>query len=312
MNKLDLIVDDRAYHMNGIASTFLPALILLALIFAPTGMAVGTVLYIKRLESKDAKRSPLNEKLLHQPGSQARQKAHDISESITERIVQLLLVGPMTMLVLLLPRVRWASIQFGLLEMLVISGAVILVAWLIRKIVLLRKERKAWEAGYLGELATAQALNKLTSHGCLVFHDLPTNRANIDHVVITPKAVFAVETKWRSKGDGKAGAEVRYDGEMLRFPGYRTDQPLHQIRGLAQWLGKYLHGETGQAVRIIPVVALPGWYVTLEKGSATADVKVINEKWQKTFLDIGGPEISQEQLVRIANAVTKQYPELVT
>lgn len=297
--------------MANFATTLLPSIIVLASVFLPMGAALATVLYIKRLEKRDAKRSPLNEKILHQPGLNARKKMDQLGEDITERMVQLMLVGPMAILALLLPRVRWSNIRYGWLELLVVLLAGCSIALLIRSIVRLRKQHSAWKAGYLGELATAQALNKLIAHGCLVFHDLPTDRANIDHIVVTPKAVFAVETKWRGKGEGKAGAEVRYDGKTLKFPDHQTNKPLDQARALAQWLSKLLHGETGQPVRVIPLVALPGWYVTLEQGAASSDVKVINEKWQKTFLDVGGPEISTEQRTRIAHAIAKRYPEMV-
>lgn len=296
--------------MIGIANSLLPSLILLALVFLPTGFVVGIVIVQKRQENRNAKKSPLNEKVLHQAGMHARSRVDEIGEKINERLVQVLLIGPTVMLVILLPRVQWSRMRYGWIEWTVAIAAALWVIWLTRKIVLLRKERKAWQAGYLGELATAQALNRLSAQGCFVFHDLPTGRANIDHIVVAPKAVFAVETKWRSKGPGKAGAEVHYDGKVLRFPGYRTDEPLQQVRGLAQWLAKYLHGETGQSTRVLPTVALPGWYVILDKGSSNAGVKVINEKWQKTFLDIDGAEISPEQRTRIVNAITKQYPDL--
>lgn len=296
--------------MTGIANSLLPSLILLALVLLPMGLVVGIVLFQKRLENRDAKKSPLNEKVLHQAGMQVRNRIDEIGDSISGRLIQVMLIGPMVMLAILLPRVQWSRMRYGLIEWTVAIGAALWVIWLTRNIVLLRKGRKAWQAGYLGELATAQALNKLTAQGCLVFHDLPTGRANIDHIVVAPKAVFAVETKWRSKGVGKAGAEVHYDGNVLRFPGHRTDQPLQQVRGLTQWLVKYLHGETGQSTRVIPTVALPGWYVVLDKGSSNADVKVINEKWQKTFLEIDGVEISPEQRTRIVNAITKQYPDM--
>src|SRR3546814_10876601 len=137
-----------------------------------------------------------------------RNRINETTDKITERLSQVLLIGPMVMLVIWLPRVQWSRLRYGWIEWTVAIGAALWVVWLAHKIVLLRSERKAWQAGYLGELATAQALNNLTAQGCLVFHDLPTGRANIDHIVVAPKAVFAVETKWRSKGSGKAGAEV--------------------------------------------------------------------------------------------------------
>jgi hypothetical protein len=57
--------------------------------------------------------------------------------------------------------------------------------------------------GYDGELATAQELNQLMRHGYYVFHDLQAENFNIDHIVIGPAGVFAVETKSRSNDIGR-------------------------------------------------------------------------------------------------------------
>ena len=52
-------------------------------------------------------------------------------------------------------------------------------------------------------------------------HDFPANQFNVDHVVIGPTGVFAVETKARSKpvnGGGKQDATVVCHGDHLAFP----------------------------------------------------------------------------------------------
>ena len=49
------------------------------------------------------------------------------------------------------------------------------------------------------EIETGNQLNRLMKHGYDVFHDLPANGSNIDHLVIGPNGVFAVETKGRRK-----------------------------------------------------------------------------------------------------------------
>ena len=54
-----------------------------------------------------------------------------------------------------------------------------------------------------------------------VYHDIPGNNFNIDHVVVGPNGVFAVETEGRSKpnrGRGQSDATVVYDGRSLTFP----------------------------------------------------------------------------------------------
>jgi homoserine kinase len=46
----------------------------------------------------------------------------------------------------------------------------------------------------------AEEINLLMLDGCRVFHDVPIEPyGNIDHVIVAPSAVYAVETKTRRK-----------------------------------------------------------------------------------------------------------------
>lgn len=293
--------------------TLLPAILLLALVFVPVGIAVATMLLQKRAERRSQRRSPLNEKLLHQAGAQARKKVDALTDDMMERMMQLMLIGPMAMLVILLPRVNWSKLQFNWLNWLVVAGATLWVAWLVRSILRLRDQRRKWQQGMQAEIAVAQQLDRLQAQACFVHHDIPAAEFNIDHVVVGPNAVFAVETKSRRKqGQGKASANVGYDGKALQFPGWSETKPLEQARAQARWLADYLRGETGEPVPVIPVVCLPGWYVTLGKEGAGSDVRVINPKMMSLFVDSGSrPPLQPAQRNRIVNALQKRYPETV-
>lgn len=60
-----------------------------------------------------------------------------------------------------------------------------------------RSEASAWRKGAAGERATARLLAPLASEGAVILHDraIPTMRANIDHIVITPGGVWVVDSK---------------------------------------------------------------------------------------------------------------------
>ncbi|MBN1547047.1 MAG: NERD domain-containing protein [Syntrophaceae bacterium] len=58
--------------------------------------------------------------------------------------------------------------------------------------------RKNYRLGYEGEMATGQELNMLMLEGYHVFHDFPADRFNIDHIVVSPNGVIAIETKAKS------------------------------------------------------------------------------------------------------------------
>lgn len=81
--------------------------------------------------------------------------------------------------------------------------------------------------GERGELRIAEILDDLRSSGYRAFHDLVGDGYNIDHVVVGPAGVFAIETKFRS---GQGEIEFR-NGEGL-FVGGRKEEndPLVQAR----------------------------------------------------------------------------------
>ena len=71
----------------------------------------------------------------------------------------------------------------------------------------------AWEAGALGEEKLGTGLNQLASEGVRVLHDrrMPTSRANIDHVAVTPTGVYVIDAK---KYAGRPHLKV--EGGILR------------------------------------------------------------------------------------------------
>ena len=59
---------------------------------------------------------------------------------------------------------------------------------------LIRKAR-ALRLGMTGEKAVGQFIERLRDSGCDVFHDVLTPGFNVDHVLIGPARIFAIETK---------------------------------------------------------------------------------------------------------------------
>jgi hypothetical protein len=68
-----------------------------------------------------------------------------------------------------------------------------------------------------GERAVGQFLERLRDGGGQVFHDVPGDGFNLDHVVISPHGRYVVETKTLSKPWPKATITV--DGDSLRIAG---------------------------------------------------------------------------------------------
>jgi hypothetical protein len=74
----------------------------------------------------------------------------------------------------------------------------------------------AWARGAAGERMTAESLAPLAQRGFVFLHDraLRGHGGNIDHVVIGPPGVFAVETKYLS-GVVRVGWRLRLNGRRL-------------------------------------------------------------------------------------------------
>lgn len=122
----------------------------------------------------------------------------------------------------------------------------------------------------------------LADSGYRVYHDVPAEaggaRFKIDHVVLGPRGVFAIETKTRRKGRARSGYEahkVGYDGEQLIWPWGEDESCLAKTRDRARWLGGCLNRMTGLGLSPVPVLVLPGWYVVLK---GLGDVIVVNHK----------------------------------
>jgi len=105
---------------------------------------------------------------------------------------------------------------------------------------------------------------------------------NIDHVLIGPSGVFAIETKTRSKRSGNA--KVRYDGNRVIVDGWEPDRdPVAQARACASRLREILLEHSGKAVFVRPVVIFPNWFV--EGPNRKVETWVLNENAFLKFLE---------------------------
>lgn len=118
--------------------------------------------------------------------------------------------------------------------------------------------------GLAAERMTGQELDQVRVPGTSVFHDVPLERCgNIDHVVVAPAGVFAVETKAHRRPVQRTenGYKVKTDGQRLFFPGYTDSKAIEQAKKQAEALCRELQGRGLRPGKVRPVVALPGWYV---------------------------------------------------
>lgn len=293
-------------------------IVLLAVVLVPL-LLVGTIGFIAKWRAeRDGRRSPIGHVLMNLPGEQLRQRIADLDERLSMVLVVAIVSTPLGMLVWLTQPARglvtWperfnAGDLMLLVQVLCMLGAA--TAYAIRIALRMRRARQ----GLAAEIAVAQGLQSLIAEGCMVFHDVPADGFNLDHVVVGPSAVFLVETKSRRKPRerGKASARVVYDGQRLRFPEHVESKPLEQARHEARWLSEFLEGAAGEKVRVVPVVALPGWYV--ENGpeirGRQPEVWVTNARNPAFMHKVGfGPPLAPDLRRRVAYALTRRYGEV--
>jgi hypothetical protein len=98
------------------------------------------------------------------------------------------------------------------------------------------EQASAWQRGAQGERRTARLLDRLTRDGYVVLHDLavPGSPANLDHLVIGPSGVFAIDSKqWTGS------IHQGIDG-LVWHNYYRLDRTLDIVRWEAETVGRVL------------------------------------------------------------------------
>ena len=105
--------------------------------------------------------------------------------------------------------------------MAVLAGAAF--AW---RLVRVRTRVRLLKLGRDGELVVGQFLEGLRVSGARVFHDIPGEGFNLDHVVLSTHGCYVVETKTRRKPvRGEARVTLSEDGEKLKLDTRAADEP---------------------------------------------------------------------------------------
>jgi hypothetical protein len=221
----------------------------------------GWFLAIRKKRRRDQRRSPISIDLLRSPGHTVREELEEVTHAANGDLLVLCTV-PLFMLAFFLAQSLYVGLpetrRFVWFYVVLVLG---LVVFTIRKLLKLGEKIDRLRAGFDAELAVGQELDKLMRQGAIVFHDFPGENFNIDHIVIAPQGVFAVETKGYTKPTdlkGREGSTVTFDGSSLKFPMWTITEPLEQAERQAEWLAKWLASAVGAKTSVIPVVALPG------------------------------------------------------
>jgi Nuclease-related domain len=159
------------------------------------------------------------------------------------------------------------------------AGAVVVAAW---RVLSIRRQVRQLKQGRDGERVVGQFLERLREGGAQVFHDVPGDGFNLDHVVISPRGIYAIETKTFSKP--WPSATILVDGDTLTVAGRVPDRnPIEQVSAAARWLENLLKESTSKRFAVRGVVVFPGWFVS-QRGARGA-VWVLEPKMLPGFIE---------------------------
>jgi nuclease-like protein len=180
--------------------------------------------------------------------------------------------------------------------------AAVLVVYAAFRFVRTAKQLDNLKLGRDGERAVAQYLEWFRTAGFFVFHDIPNEGANIDHVILGTRGLFTIETKTLSK-PLRGECKVRVAGGQVLLNGTPLDRnPIVQSKAQARWLSTFL-AEAQFKAFVQPVVVFPGWFVE-PFDMKREGVWVLEPKALDRFL-VNEPErFSKDQVNAMASALT--------
>jgi hypothetical protein len=127
----------------------------------------------------------------------------------------------------------------------VVGAALVGLVWFLSSIVALDGQAHRLR-GADAEGDTAAALRRLQRRGWAMVDDVPFEGWNVDHVLVGPGGVFAIETKWTSV-DWRVASGRLHDGRTQR-------QALNGAKKVATFLDHH----AGVRVHVTPVIAMWG------------------------------------------------------
>lgn len=240
-------------------------------------------------------RSPLKAKPLRNPGQ-------SLDEEI-QRVIDDQAMAPYVVIVMLwtVALLEWFAVWRDLPRKpwVFTLAAMIGTGWLAVRLVRLRRKVRMLRLGRDGERAVGQFLEGLREGGARIFHDVPAEGFNLDHVVISTHGIYVIETKTINKPS--ADAKVVYDGEQVIVAGFKPDRdPVVQARAETSWLRKLLQESTGRDFPVRGVVAYPRWWVEQTNKDRPREVWVLEPKALPAWIEHAPPAMTPDEVAMAA------------
>lgn len=150
----------------------------------------------------------------------------------------------------------------------------------------------------------AEILDRIRAKGFVTLHDVSHNGFKIDHVVVGPSGIYAIETKTRT---GSGTIEYRGDQELL-LNGRINDSPaVRQARTSAQAAHLHLKQHLHECYWVNPLLVFTGdWRVQPSPRDFAIDV--IIEDQLEDYFDRQQPELTGAEIAHICSHLERSAP----
>jgi hypothetical protein len=161
----------------------------------------------------------------------------------------------------------------------------------------LRPRIRSFRSSERSERKVTAVLDRLRPKGFVTFHNLANSGLNVDHVVVGPSGIYAIETKTR-RGSGL----ISYGSDReLIFAGRINDsRPLRQAQNSARAVHRRLKERLDQARWVKPVLVFCGnWHVNGQAGDF--GVEVTTTEQLENFFEQQQPELTRKEVAEICS-----------
>lgn len=241
---------------------------------------------------KSHKRSPLKSKPLRHAGQSLDDR---IDKLINENAIQYVLASALFIMMAVQEWLRFYR-QSPPSPKTITFFAIVVVIFSFYKIRNISREVKNLKLGRDGERIVGESLDLMRTKGYKIFHDIIGENFNIDHVIISAKGIFLIETKTFKKPT-KKDARIYFNGKDITVGGEKPNtHPLTQISASAKWLKNMLKETTGKEFPIKPVVVFPGWFVETDSEGKKSNIWVLNPKALPQYIENEKSIVSKEDM----------------
>jgi amino acid transporter len=233
--------------------------------------------------------SPIKVKPIHVAGQSLE---YMVEDTIADMASYLLIIAGILIMVI----IEWLRWIFPLkIPPILISiiGA-IAIGYCVYKIIKFRKQLMNYRLGIDGERLVAEKIDTLKSEGYIILHDIVANKFNIDHVIISKKGIFTIETKTLRK---RGKEEITFKNGNI-FAGNRNlgKDSINQSIAESAWLINKIYEITGKKHKVKPILIFPNWYIQRMDNEMKKLIWILNQNSIISFLTNEKEKLDEKEI----------------